>query len=161
MANHHHEIRFQRFEDSSELEAFEAELLAHALTAAKQAYAPFSRFHVGCAVRLADASIVLGNNQENRAFPSGLCAERTALFHLGSIGKGHLVRTIAIRAYSEKKDIPVPVTPCGACRQVMVEYEQLGGNPWVVLMQGSSGHILRVTGVQSSLLPFGFDIDFE
>lgn len=161
MADHLHEIPYQRFEDRAELQTSEAELLEQAFLAAQQAYAPFSRFHVGCAVRLSDGSIIQGNNQENKAFPSGICAERTALFYIGSIGKGHLIEAIAVRAYSEKKEIPVPVTPCGACRQVMIEYEQMSSQPWIVLMQGSSGPILRMTGVQSSMLPFGFDVDFE
>lgn len=160
LADHTHAIRYQRYAGPSELPQEEAELLSSALDATEKSYAPFSEFYVGCAVLLRDGSIIQGNNQENRAFPSGICAERTALFHVGSIGKGHLIKAIAVRARSEKKEILTPVTPCGACRQVMVEYEQQGTEPWIVLMQGASGPILRVEGVQTSLLPFGFEIDF-
>lgn len=160
MADHTHVIRYQQLAGPDELSQTEADLLSRALDATEMAYAPFSEFYVGCAVLLSDGSIIQGNNQENRAFPSGICAERTALFHIGSIGKAHLVKAIAVRARSEKKEIDTPVTPCGACRQVMVEYEQQGSEPWIVLMQGASGPIIRVEGVQTSLLPFGFEIDF-
>ena len=106
---------------------------------------------------LDDGEIILGNNQENKAFPSGTCAERTALFFAGSLGK---IRKIAVSAKSLTKPVNVPVTPCGACRQVMLEYEQMAGIPFIVLMQGETGPVLRVEGVASSLLPFGFDVDF-
>lgn len=145
---------------ADDLAADEAALLGTALDASRMAYAPYSHFHVGCAVQLADGEVITGNNQENPAFPSSLCAERTALYYLGAQGKGDSIRKIAIRATSTQKRIAGPVTPCGACRQVMLEYERLSGQPIVVLMQGAEGKILRVIGVAKALLPFGFDIEF-
>ncbi len=153
-------IAFELLDDASTLPEDEKALLLTAMSASEGAYAPFSNFHVGCAVQLADGEVVTGNNQENPAFPSSLCAERTALYYLGSQGKGDKVRKLAIRANSPEKLIAAPVTPCGACRQVMLEYERLSGQPVIVLMQGKVGKVLRVTGIAASLLPFGFDIEF-
>ena len=154
------EIPYTLFSGPESLPEEEAQLLAQALVATENAYAPFSSFLVGCAVLLENGEIHLGNNQENRAFPSGICAERNALFHIGALGKGTEIRKIAIRAISEKKLIDVPVMPCGACRQVMVEYEQIAQLPFVILTQGASGSIIRMEGVQDSLMPFSFDVDF-
>lgn len=144
----------------ADLAADEAALMDAALEASKKAYAPFSNFHVGAAVALENGEVFLGNNQENPAFPSSLCAERTVLYYIGAQAKGNQIRKIAIRATSTQKLISAPVTPCGACRQVMLEYERLSGQPIVVLMQGQEGKILRVIGVAAALLPFGFDIEF-
>lgn len=154
------EITYSQHTKASELPSDEAALLEAALEATDLAYAPFSGFRVGCAVLLEDGAIITGNNQENRAYPSGICAERTALFHIGSLGKGAMIRKIAIRARSDKKEITVPAMPCGGCRQVMVEYEQMAEKPFVILTQGASGDILRMEGVQNSLMPFSFDIEF-
>ena len=154
------EISYNVLLDASELAEDEAALLTAALKATDTAYAPFSHFRVGCAVLLKDGSIHLGNNEENKAFPSGICAERTALFQVGALGKGDQIRKIAIRARSDRADISEPVMPCGACRQVMVEYEAMGDEPFVVLTQGNSGQIIRMEGVRQSLLPLSFDVDF-
>lgn len=154
------EIRYRRYDTAAELPEQERRLLKAALAATDRAYAPFSGFRVGAAALLADDSIHTANNQENLAFPSGLCAERTVLFHLGSQGLAGQVRALAIRARSDHRLIELPPTPCGACRQVMVEYERLAGTPFVVLMQGWQGSILRMEGVEACLLPFGFDIRF-
>ncbi|MEZ4827628.1 MAG: cytidine deaminase [Bacteroidia bacterium] len=154
------EITYTQHAAAGELSPDEAALLDAALAATDLAYAPFSGFRVGCAVLLEDGSVVTGNNQENRAYPSGICAERAALFHIGSLGKGKQIRKIAIRARSDKKQIDVPAMPCGGCRQVMVEYEQMAGKPFVVITQGEKGNILRMEGVQQSLMPFSFNIDF-
>ena len=135
-------------------------LLAQALEATTHAYAPHSRFHVGCALLMADGAVVVGNNQENIAYPSGLCAERVAFFHAGATGKGDQIRKVAIRASSQRKSINSPAMPCGACRQVMVEYEQMNAEPFVLLSQGETGEILRLLGVQQNLLPLHFDVDF-
>ena len=158
--NQEYHIAFELVDSASELAADEAALLATAMEASQKAYAPYSNFHVGCAVALEGGEVYLGNNQENPAFPSSLCAERTALYYIGAQGKGDTIRKIAIRATSPQKLISSPVTPCGACRQVMLEYERLSGQPLVVLMQGQEGKVLRVIGVATALLPFGFDIDF-
>lgn len=138
----------------------ERALLEQAYVAADGAYAPFSNFHVGCAVLMDDGEVMTGNNQENPAYPSSLCAERTVLYFAGAHGKTPHVRKLAIRAKSPLKHIGSPVTPCGACRQVMLETERIAGQALVVLMQGEDGKILRIEGVAKSLLPFGFDIAF-
>jgi cytidine deaminase len=155
-----HHIPFEIFDDVEALAPDEHALLATALLACDGAYAPFSHFQVGCAVLLADGSVMTGNNQENPAFPSSLCAERTVLYYAGAHGHSAQVRKIAVRARSLDKHIGSPVTPCGACRQVMLETERQSGGDLVVLMQGVDGKVLRVVGVAKSLLPFGFDIAF-
>lgn len=152
-------IPYRLYDSISELEPDEQELMQKAWDATDDAYAPYSRFHVGCAVALVDGEIFTGNNQENRAYPSGLCAERTVLFYIGGLGKGKDVRKVAIRARSQEFELDKPAMPCGACRQVMLEYEELAEAHLVVLMQGESGKILRVEGVSTALLPFPFDAE--
>lgn len=154
------QIPFQNFSSEQELPEDELNLLKKALEASQKAYVPYSKFHVGCAILLDSGEIILGNNQENAAYPSGLCAERNAFFYCGSQGKAHQIRKIAVRAWSDNKPIEQPVTPCGACRQVMVEYERMTGGDIDVLLQGVSGRVLRLSGIEKTLLPFSFDIDF-
>jgi cytidine deaminase len=144
----------------NELSIKEQNLLSLAFEATQDAYAPYSHFQVGCAILLADGEVCIGNNQENRAYPSGICAERTALFHIGALGKAADIRTMAIRARSEKFPTSQPITPCGACRQVMVEFEERCGKDVVVLMMGETGKVLKIKGVKKCLLPFSFEMDF-
>lgn len=153
-------IEYELFTSADQLPQDEQELLSKAMEVADGAYAPYSGFLVGCALGLESGEILTANNQENIAYPSGLCAERTALFFAGAHGKGKDIRKIAVRGRSVSTEVNVPVTPCGACRQVMVEYEKLAGKPFTVIMQGEKGNILRIKGVSKSLVPFGFDIDF-
>lgn len=153
-------IPYEQFDHASELPLEDQQLLQTALEACDKAYAQYSGFHVGCAVQLADGEVIVANNQENKAYPSGLCAERVALFYAGAQQKGTQVRKIVIRGRSTTKPVNVPVTPCGACRQVMLEYEQMAGQPFEVIMQGETGKILKLKGVAQCLLPFGFDIEF-
>lgn len=143
----------------TDLPTDEQQLLEAALTAADGAFAPYSNFHVGCSLLLEDGEIISGNNQENVAYPSGLCAERTALFYAGSIGKADKMRKMAIRATSANFEVNVPPTSCGACRQVMVEYEKRTGHDVIILMQGKSGKVLRLNGVKNCLMPFSFDLE--
>jgi cytidine deaminase len=145
--------------EAADLPADELQLLEAALKATEGAFAPYSGFHVGCSLLLEDGEIISGNNQENVAYPSGLCAERTALFYAGSIGKADKMRKMAIRATSEHFEVAEPPTSCGACRQVMVEYEKRTGHDVVVLMQGKTGKVLRLNGVKNCLLPFSFDLE--
>lgn len=151
-------IRYEQFPDSSQLSADEQDLLRQAMEATRNAYAPYSEFFVGAAVLLENGEVIQGSNQENGAYPSGLCAERTALFATGAAGKSGLIRKMAIRAHSPKYHMNHAVGPCGACRQVMVEYEKLAGKPMTVLLQGETGEILRIEGVMDNLLPFTFDL---
>jgi len=118
-------------------------------------HSPYSKFKVGTAILLADNQIVLGSNQENVAYPSGLCAERVALFTIGANYPGAVIKSMAITAQTENFKIENPVTSCGACLQVMAEYEKKQNEPIDVLFYCIDGAIIKVKGVKS-LLPFVF-----
>lgn len=123
--------------------------------ATRRSYAPYSHFCVGAAVRLDNGIIVTGNNQENVAYPSGLCAERTALFYANSQYPEIPVKALAIVACdSSGKVTKVPISPCGACRQVILETENRFGKPMQVLLAGAEEVI--VVKHASSLLPLAF-----
>lgn len=123
--------------------------------AAHRAYAPYSHFSVGAAILLSNGEIISGSNQENVAYPSGLCAERTAAFYAHSRYPEAGFRKIAIAAIDTTgHEIPTPISPCGACRQVLLEYEMLAGHPVEVLLAGQEG-IYVVPSVRS-LLPLSF-----
>ena len=143
------------YDHADELNADDAELMRKAHEAARNAYAPYSNFHVGAAVRLANGVIVLGNNIENAAYPSGLCAERVAMFAAMAQYPGVPIQALAVTAWSATKPIEEPVAPCGACRQVMVEVEQASKCPLRILCQGDTGPIMVFDGVES-LMPFIF-----
>lgn len=135
--------------------AIDAELLVKAHEATRLSYVPYSKFHVGAAVRLANGAIVKGCNIENSAYPSGLCAERTALFAAQSQYPGVPIEALAITACSEHTEVVEPVAPCGACRQVMVEAEQRSGVPMRIICQGDTGKVFVFDGVET-LMPFIF-----
>ncbi len=149
------EITYQEYADVSEMQPEDRELVAAAIDAQKSSYAPYSKFNVGAAVRLEDGTIVKGSNQENSAYPSGLCAERTAMFAAGAAHPGKAMTAIAIAGGFGFALDAVPCTPCGACRQVMAEYQTAGGRPMAVIMTGSS-KILKFSRVDD-ILPFIFD----
>lgn len=138
-----------------ELDSADRELVTAARIAATRAYAPYSHFHVGAAVRLDNGEIITGANQENAASPSGLCAERTALFYAGANHPDRAVRTIAVAARDTAgREVAAPISPCGACRQVMLEYEKLAGAPVRVILTGRD-EILILPSVRS-LVPLAF-----
>lgn len=143
------------FDSLDEMESQDAELMRLAHEAAKNAYAPYSKFHVGAAVRLANGAIVTGNNIENAAYPSGLCAERVTMFSAMAQYPGVAFEALAVTAHSLSKLIDEPVAPCGACRQVMVEVEQLSKQPLRVICQGETGPVMVFEGIES-LMPFIF-----
>lgn len=144
------------FEELSiqELSHEERRLVEAALKAADNAYAPYSNFHVGAAVALDDGTIVIGANQENAAFPSGLCAERTALFAAQAQYPKHRVTMLAIAARNEDGVVAQPVTPCGACRQVIAGVEDRQGTPMKVFLYGTDC-IYRIHSAKD-LLPLAF-----
>jgi len=146
------------YEHLNELPKADQDLMQAAIKARSHAYAPYSNFHVGAAVLLNDGTIVLGNNQENVAYPSGLCAERTALFAAGANFPGKGVVKLAISAASLDFEVSEPVYPCGACRQVMSEYEQLSKQPMEILMMGATGGVHVVKGL-INILPVAFNAD--
>ena len=155
----HHTNDFEEYESFDELSKEDQQLINEARKAADNAYAPYSQFHVGAAALLENGIVVRGNNQENAAYPSGLCAERVALFAAGANYPGIKVKSVAIHAYSEKfKEHPQAVGPCGACRQVMAEYEHLYQQDIRVIMQAGKGKYIVIKSV-SDLLPFMFNAD--
>jgi cytidine deaminase len=141
--------------DMTELDPSEQELIKISRRMTTQAYAPYSGFYVGAAVLLENGEIVLGSNQENAAYPSGLCAERVAVFAASSKYPDIKIKAIAISGNSKTRDIDHPVTPCGACRQVMLEYEVKQEEPVKVYLSGHSGKIYIIGKVQD-LLPLSF-----
>ena len=143
------------YEDELELEPQDAELLRQAHEATRNSYAPYSKFHVGAAVRLANGAIIKGNNIENAAYPSGLCAERVALFSAQAQYPDVPVEAIAITANSEHSEVSEPIPPCGACRQVMVETEQRHQHLMRIICQGDTGPIMVFDGIET-LMPFIF-----
>jgi cytidine deaminase len=138
----------------NELNALEKKLLDAAKEAVMRAYTPYSRFQVGAAVGLVNGEIVTGNNQENAAFPSGLCAERTALFYANSRFPDVAVDTIAIAAYTNGDFTDEPISPCGACRQVILEAQNRYRHRVRMLLYGRRA-IYAVEQI-TDLLPLAF-----
>jgi cytidine deaminase len=147
---------FEVYESEKDLSAGENLLLQKAKNVLKNAYAPYSNFLVGAAILLENGEIVIGNNQENAAYPSGLCAERVAIFHASAVHSDSAVKTIAISCKSLNTIIEGPVTPCGACRQVIAEYETKFNQPIRIIMQGEKGNVYAANGIES-LLPLMFN----
>ena len=139
----------------AELNEQDRQLVEVARQATKGSYAPYSKFCVGAAVRLLDGTIVTGANQENAAFPSGLCAERTALFAAGAQYPDQPVTALAIAARKGRRFLSKPISPCGACRQVISGVEERFGSPIRILLYGTDG-ILVSEGI-SPLLPLRFE----
>ena len=140
-----------------ELSDKDRELIDAAKHATEGSYAPYSKFRVGAALRLADGTIVMGANQENVAYPSGLCAERTALFYAGAAYSDKALEALAIAARTEGGEFTAtPISPCGACRQVMLETELRYRIPMRILLYGTEG-VYVVEGGVGELLPLRFD----
>ncbi|MES2418351.1 MAG: cytidine deaminase [Bacteroidota bacterium] len=148
-------INYDSYSNLGELPEADRILCEKAREAMTSSHSPYSKFKVGTAVLLADNQIVLGSNQENVAYPSGLCAERVALFTIGSNYPDAVIKKMAITAQTSNFKIENPVTSCGACLQVMAEYEKRQNEPIDVLFYCIDGEILKVKGVKS-LLPFLF-----
>ena len=130
-------------------------LLEKAKEALPNAYAPYSNFHVAAAILLNDGSVVTGTNQENAAYPSGMCAERVALFTVSSQHPGKIINKIVVLARLANATELAPASSCGACRQVMLEYEQRQGKPFEVIMQNQDRHWVKTASAET-LLPFCF-----
>ena len=152
------EVVVEQYNSSDELTAKEKNLLHEAKVAVKNSYAPYSEFHVGAAVLLENGEIIHGNNQENTAYPSGLCAERVALFYAKSKYPDVAVKAIAITAKADHFVIKEPIAPCGACRQVIAETEHRQANKIRVIMQGQNGPVVATEGIDN-LLPMVFKED--
>ena len=148
-------IAYQEYESVDQLSPQDRELAEAAIKATEGSYAPYSRFNVGAAVRLDSGLIVKGSNQENAAYPSGLCAERTAMFYASATYPELAMTDIAIAAAQEGVLCENPVTPCGACRQVMAQYQTKGGRPMSIILIGGK-KIWKFEKVED-LLPLIFD----
>jgi cytidine deaminase len=142
-----------------ELSLEDSALVEAAKKACATAYAPYSNFHVGAAVALENGVVVCGSNQENAAYPSGLCAERTTLFYANAAQPNQAIEALAVASYTNGKFTNIPVPPCGACRQVMLEVEQRYHQPIRILLYGTEG-IYVVEGGIRELLPLTFDVSF-
>lgn len=155
MTNKEIKIAYQEFLSLDELEAKDKELAQAAVEATELAYAPYSKFNVGAAVLFEDGVIIKGSNQENAAYPSGLCAERTALFYASASRPDKAMTAIAIAAAQNGNLCETPATPCGACRQVMAQYQLKSGLPMMVLLVGA--HKIWKFEKIDDLLPLIFD----
>jgi len=152
-------IEIIKFSDRAQLPVKESDLLDIAHEAATRAYAPYSNFKVGAAILLKNGQIVSGNNQENAVYPSGMCAERVALYYAASQFPETPISKIAITAIGNENEITQPVPPCGSCRQALLEYELKFGEPIEVIMAGEKGEVLIAKSV-TDLLPLSFSNDF-
>ncbi len=147
---------YDRKEDLSQIEQ---KLLSEAEEARENAYAPYSNFKVGAAVLLENGETVIGNNQENASYPSGLCAERVAIFQTGAKYPGVTIKSIAISATSNDYVVDKPAGPCGNCRQSIIEYEQKQKSPISLLLSGEKGQIFKCDSV-ADILPLAFSNSF-
>lgn len=152
-------ICYQEFLKADDMPLPDRELVRQAIEAVQLSYAPYSRFNVGAAVRLSDGRVFTGANQENAAYPSGLCAERTAMFYAHAHRENAVMESIAIAACQNGELVSQPVSPCAACRQVMLEFEEKSfdgkPSPLSVIMVGSQ-RILKFSSARD-LVPFSFD----
>ncbi|MBP5486856.1 MAG: cytidine deaminase [Bacteroidales bacterium] len=149
------DINFTEYSSIEEMSPADQALVREAIEAQKGSYAPYSNFNVGAALLLEDGTVVRGSNQENAAYPSGLCAERTAMFAASANHPGKTMVCLAIVGGFNHEIAHSPCTPCGACRQVMAEYQTLGGKPLSIIMFGTekAWKFDRV----DDILPFIFD----
>ena len=150
------QISYIEVADIAELTSEEEAIIKVAKEATKGSYAPYSQFHVGAALVLDGGIIVKGANQENGAYPSGLCAERTALFAAGANCPDKAVKILAIAAETKGEFVDEPIVPCGACLQVILETEMRAGAPITILLHGNK-RTYKIEGV-SNLLPFAFTL---
>lgn len=150
---------FFEYDSLDELPEDVQNLMDQAVEIRKKAYAPYSQFRVGAALLLDNGKIVLGSNQENAAYPSGLCAERVAIFYAGSMYPEAKILKIAITAASDTNQTKAPIPPCGSCRQSIAEYEIKQDTPIEIYFMGEIGTIYRSPSLKN-LLPFMFDKKF-
>jgi cytidine deaminase len=148
-------ISIRLYAQETELAESDLALLQAARQALRNAYAPYSRFRVGAALRLSNGQIVWGNNQENAAFPSGLCAERVAVFAAAAHFPDEKIEKIAIAAQKEGETAFLSISPCGACRQSLLEYESRQQTKIPMLMESENGQIIEIQSI-ADLLPFQF-----
>ncbi len=152
---HHLTIKYTVFDDINELPESAQKLMKEAVKARENAYAPYSAFKVGAAVLLKNGTVFIGSNQENAAYPSGLCAERVAIYQASTQFPNEIIEMIAITGSAEQPT-EYPVSPCGACRQSLSEYETKQKKNIPVYFMGAHGKIIKTESIKD-LLPFLFD----
>lgn len=150
---------FSVFDSKDDLPADILELMDKAIETRKKAYAPYSKFRVGAALLLDNGQTVLGSNQENAAYPSGLCAERVAVFQSGAVYPDAKILKMAISAASDTNTTTSPIPPCGACRQSIAEYEFKQDKDIEIYFMGETGKVYKSDSLKN-LLPFTFDKNF-
>ena len=150
---------FTAYQSIEELPKDVQSLMQQAVAIRKNAYAPYSKFRVGAAILLDNDKVVLGSNQENAAYPSGLCAERVAIFQSGAIYPDAKIIKMAISAASDTNKTNSPIPPCGGCRQSISEYEFKQNTPIEIYFMGESGEIYKSDSIKN-LLPLTFDKNF-
>lgn len=155
MTENKFEFHYEVYNDSSELTEQDAWLLAEARSVTEQAYAPYSNFHVGAVAMLENGKIVAGTNQENASFPVGICAERVLLGSIATLHPNVPVKSIAISYNSSTVKSDHPISPCGMCRQALLEYETRLSKPIRLILSGQEGKVYIIKTV-SLLLPFAF-----
>ena len=151
--------QFKVFDSVQDLPNDIQDLMAQAIEVRKNAYAPYSKFRVGVAIFLDNGKTVLGSNQENAAYPSGLCAERVAIFYAGAVYPEAKILKMAITAASDSNQTTAPIPPCGSCRQSIAEYEIKQETPIEIYFMGEIGAIYKSESLKN-LLPFMFDKKF-
>ena len=150
-------IRYNEY-TSTELSTLQSNLIKQSVKAQESSHSPYSNFRVGAAILLESGEIVLGSNQENAAYPSGLCAERVAIFTCGSNHPSKKINAIAISASSTKFDLNELLAPCGACRQSMLEFEYKQNSNIKVLLKGANNQVVEFGSIKD-LLPIPFNCD--
>ncbi len=153
-----YEFEYEVFNDSSEMSPDDAWLLNEARSITNQAYAPYSRFYVGAVAKMTNGKIITGTNQENASYPVGICAERVLLGVAATLHPNVAIDSIAISYSSEEVKSDHPISPCGMCRQSLLEYETRIKKPIRLILSGQKGkvYVIRSAGL---LLPFGFTSD--
>ena len=155
MNNKKFEFEYKVYDDISELDKSDISLLSKARTVTAQAYAPYSNFFVGAAAVLENGEIVVGTNQENASYPVGICAERVLLGNAATMYPNVSIISMAISYNSETVKSDHPISPCGMCRQSLLEYESRTGKPIRLILAGQQGKII-IVNTTSFLLPFAF-----
>ena len=150
------EFEFDYFEQMDSLSEADNTLLNAARNATKTAFAPYSNFKVGAAALLSNGQIIIGSNQESASYPVGICAERTLLNSIGSQFSSETILAMAISYDTDKAACNEPISPCGMCRQSLLDFENRYQSPIKIILAGKTGPIM-VVGAAKNLLPFGFD----
>ncbi len=151
-------IDFYEVEDLTELSGEDRELLEAAKEMTSNAYAPYSEFYVGSAILLENGKVVKGSNQENAAYPSGICAERVTIFSASAQYPDVVMKTIAVAARNPRQAMDYPISPCGSCRQVLLEFELKQKNPIKILLTGETGKVYIIEKA-IDLTPISFSSD--